>query len=189
MPKPLENLRVDDPSRFHDDFKLLQSGVRSPGSTSPLLALPKTVRQKIFTYIVAYKDPIPIREHKVTNTQYQSAIISREGGFFAPSLLRTCLKIEKEATPLFFANNRFRAELTDGTTKTLHAWLENTSPKYLALVPELFISLEARTFVDVDILRAQLARDAERNPAPSSTTASDLSKALKECGTCTCLAS
>ncbi|KAK5137781.1 hypothetical protein LTR08_007353 [Meristemomyces frigidus] len=167
---------------FYDDFKLLKSGARSPASTSPLLALPKRVRQKIYSYVVAYPDPIPIREHKVTKTIRQTAEIVRESWFFTPPLLRTCLKIEKDATPLFFANNRFRVELTDGTTNTLHAWLENTSPVYLAQVYELIISLEPRTFFDVDTLRKQLTRDSKRSPAPLSTTASELSKAITDSG-------
>ncbi|KAK4542259.1 hypothetical protein LTR36_006912 [Oleoguttula mirabilis] len=163
---------------FYDDFKLLRTGApSSPTTASPLLALPKKVRQKIYAYVVTYPEPIPIREHAVTNTKLHSNTIVRRSWFFCPPLVRTCRKAEKDAAPLFYANNSFKAELTDGDTKTLLAWLSNTNRAYLVLVPELIISLDPRSFFDVESLRTQLDRDGR-----TVTATAILSKTITESG-------
>ncbi|KAK5120767.1 hypothetical protein LTR85_005833 [Meristemomyces frigidus] len=163
---------------FYDDFKLLKTGApSSPTLASPLLALPKKVRQKIYAYAVTYSEPIPIREHTVTNTKLHSNTVVRRSWFFSPPLVRTCRKAEKDAAPLFYANNSFKSELTDGDTKTLIAWLGNTSRAYLSLVPELIISLDPRSFFDIDSLRTQLDRDGR-----TVTATAILSKAITESG-------
>lgn len=110
----------------------------------------------------------------MTNTRNP---IVRRTWFFSPPLVRTCHKAEKDAAPLFYANNTFKAELTDGDTKTLLAWLSNTSRAYLTLVPQLIISLDPRSYFDIDSLRTQLDRDGR-----TVTGTAVLSKALTENG-------
>lgn len=130
---------------------------------SPLMALPKKVKVKIYAYAVTYSEPIPIRLHTTTtDVPGSGAVILKQSKFFNPPLLRTCRKIKKDAARLFYANNSFQAELTDGDTSTLMTWLMSTDPPYLALVPELVITLNPRSYFDVVQLR-QSAQDGSTN--------------------------
>ena len=111
------------------------------------------MRQRIYAYGLIYPDPIPIRMQTATNAKFGSNSIVRQSWFCSPPLLRACRKLEKDATPLFYANNSFRAELTDGDIGTLLTWLSSIDSKYSALVPELIISLTPSAFFDIDRLR------------------------------------
>lgn len=118
------------------------------------MALPKKIRAKIYGYAVAYDQPIPICLHTTTmHAISKETMIVRKSGFFNPPLLRACRKVEKDAAPLFYANNSFKADITDGDTSTLMTWLTSTDPAYLALVSELVITLEPRSYFDIIDLR------------------------------------
>jgi len=59
----------------------------------------------------------------------------------------------REATAVFYAGNEFRAELTGGDVSALVAWLRVTRPEFLGLVPKLVVSMEVRSFFDLEALR------------------------------------
>lgn len=123
---------------------------------------------RIYAYVVTYPDAIPIREHTTTTARNNSIV--RESWFFSPPLVRSCRKAEKDAAPLFYANNSFRAELTCGDTSTLLTWLVNISPRYLALVPKLIISLEMRSFFDIDNMRKDFECSGRTLPSTAVTS-------------------
>ncbi|KAK0265046.1 hypothetical protein B0A54_09165 [Friedmanniomyces endolithicus] len=119
-----------------------------------------------FALAITYPHPIPIRLHTTTTppvasgttTDYHgqtraTSLIARRKWFFSPPLLRTCRVARREATTFFYAGNEFRAELTGGYVSALVAWLRVTRPEFLGLVPKLVVSMEVRSFFDLEALR------------------------------------
>ncbi|EMC93763.1 hypothetical protein BAUCODRAFT_36214 [Baudoinia panamericana UAMH 10762] len=134
---------------------------------SLLLALPEKVRRTVYTYVVTYEEPIPIRLFSATSSEgidTCTAILKRTW-FFSPPVLRICRAIAEEAAPPFYANNSFKAEVMGSDTSVLQEWLNATHPAHLALIPELIISLEPRSFFDLQELRADSAATGSSSSA------------------------
>ncbi|KAK0291851.1 hypothetical protein LTR91_008808 [Friedmanniomyces endolithicus] len=162
------NVKVHEISGFYDSSQPLHppSKPAPPKTPSRLLALPAKLRAQIFALAVTYPHPIPIRLHTTTTppvasgttTDYHgqtraTSLIARRKWFFSPPLLRTCRVARREATAVFYAGNEFRAELTGGDVSALVEWLRVTRPEFLGLVPKLVVSMEVRSFFDLEALR------------------------------------
>ncbi|RMY22771.1 hypothetical protein D0866_11850 [Hortaea werneckii] len=91
--------------------------------TSPLLALPPELRNKI--YSLALQPP-----SKTTPS-------SKTGHLKHPALLQTCVQIRLEATQMYFAQTTFQLPLNPSNLHPLHTFLETCGPANLAVLHKL----------------------------------------------------
>ncbi|KAK0265425.1 hypothetical protein LTR91_009794 [Friedmanniomyces endolithicus] len=160
------NMAIHEISGFYDISQPVKPLPAPPTTPSRLLLLPAKLRAQIFALAVTFPHPIPIRLHTATTppvaTQTSTdnndkrtvkSLIARRSWFFSPPLLRTCRLARREATVFFYAGNEFRAELTGGDVSALVAWLRTMGPGKLGLVPKLVVSMEVRSFFDLEALR------------------------------------
>ena len=109
-----------------------------PAPTPSLLGLPKPIRKIIYEYALTYDHSVPLRKRKYHHFWRSGGYASLQGHHvnyhFTPPLLRASLRIEWEATPIFFACNTFKIEVPDGNLRELLAWLRDTPAEYLRLV-------------------------------------------------------
>ncbi|KAK0356767.1 hypothetical protein LTR91_007597 [Friedmanniomyces endolithicus] len=162
------NMKIHEISGFYNNAPTANPPPNPAPPTKPsrLLLLPAKLRSQIFALAVTYPHPIPIRLHTTTTPPVASetttdnngktrttSLIARRRWFFSPPLLRTCRVARREATAFFYAKNEFRAELTGGDVSALVAWLRGTKGEFLRLVPKLVVSMEVRSFFDLEALR------------------------------------
>ena len=117
---------------------------------SPLYRLKEKIRKSIFTYALTYNEPIPIRKHTSLNAWYddEGERLIREVWRFTPALLRTCLRIHQEASPIFYASNTFKATIRNSDISEITNWVEETDEAYLRAVKEFIIAIEPTSFAD-----------------------------------------
>ncbi|KAK0947799.1 hypothetical protein LTR29_000700 [Friedmanniomyces endolithicus] len=160
------NMAIREISGFYDISQPVKPLPAPPTTPSRLLLLPAKLRAQIFALAVTFPHPIPIRLHTATTPPVASgtttdnngktrttSLIARRSWFFSPPLLRTCRVARREATAFFYAGNEFRAELKGGDVSALAAWLLATGRGKLGLVPKLVVSMEVRSFFDLEALR------------------------------------
>jgi hypothetical protein len=98
--------------------------------------LPKAVREKIYRMHLVYNEPVSHTE------QNQLHELGRVKGSYLqmPPLLRLSKKIEREAAPIFFAENTFSATFSHGMSRIVWA----TYPRHQRLVRSLIIEVPDR---------------------------------------------
>ena len=116
-----------------------------------IFRLPHKIRNKIYAYVVTYKDPISIQIHNASDVlftgRHQSLVQS--SWRFTPPLLLTCRKIQVEAAPTFYANNAFFVNIRDGDIGEIVAWLQQTPPACLGQVKLLVLDIQPASLADL----------------------------------------
>ena len=118
------------------------------------------MREIIYTYALTYSQPIQLQKrsyHRFWRIGYKVSRALRTRFNYTPSLLRTCTQIQSEASPLFFRNNIFRIDVSDGNLGPLFEWLNDTPPSLASLVKGLVIKVDPTCVAQV----AELAERAE----------------------------
>lgn len=117
---------------------------------SPLFRLDGKIRKTIFTYALTYNEPIPIRKHSSLNAWFddKGERLIREVWRFTPGLLRTCLRIHQEASPIFYAANTFKATIRNSDISEITSWAEETDEDHLRAVKDFIIAIELTSFAD-----------------------------------------